>query len=135
MPSNNTLVKRVNGCTPPGEYMCGLIIYVGVFGFPWIGITATEDRSVEIVNGNCDSILYSDPEIKSAGSGLDGFDTVYQTTYNTQLQLWASVLGMDDFENVNFLYNNQDWHYQSECTQGGYGFDATFSTLQCNFAC
>ncbi|CAK7563203.1 MAG: hypothetical protein SEPTF4163_001066 [Sporothrix epigloea] len=127
-----SVLKRDVSCSPPGEYMCGLIIAVSVFGFPYPGQYPTTLRFVEIVNGNCDSILASDGSLTGDGNG---FDSIYQTTYNTQLQLWANVVATDNFQNVNFLYNNQDWHYQYECTQGTSGFDPAYSTLQCNFSC
>ncbi|CAK7266971.1 hypothetical protein SEPCBS57363_002364 [Sporothrix epigloea] len=126
------VTKRDAACSNPGEYMCGLIIAVAMLQFPFPGQVATLNRWVEIVNGNCDSILASDGTLTGDGNG---FDSVYQTTYNTQLQLWADYVAMDDFRNVNFLYNNQDWHYQYECTQGDNGLDPAYSTLQCNFPC
>ncbi|CAK7268323.1 hypothetical protein SEPCBS119000_003002 [Sporothrix epigloea] len=134
-PVNSKLIKRDSGstgCSNPGDNMCGLIILVSTFDFPLPQTDPTSQNNVEIVNGNCDSILEGDNSL--AGDG-NGFHKVYQTTYNTQLELWADWLGTDDFRGVNFLYNNQDWHYQSECFQGTSGVDPAYSTLQCNFAC
>ncbi|CAK7274360.1 hypothetical protein SEPCBS119000_006128 [Sporothrix epigloea] len=130
---DSKLIKRDDAaCSNPGEYMCGLIIAVAVFDWPGAQEVATEQINVHIVNGNCDSILEGDNSLSGDGNG---FDKVFQTTYGTQLQLWANDIGVDDFQNVNFLYNNQDWHYQSECFQGSNGLDPAWSTLQCNFAC
>ncbi|CAK7267425.1 hypothetical protein SEPCBS57363_002586 [Sporothrix epigloea] len=131
-PSNGKIAKRDSSCTPPGDGMCAIIISVVTFDFPLAQEDPTTQNNVAITNGNCDSILASDSSLSGDGNG---FDSTYQTTYNTQLQIWADTIGTDDFQNVNFLYNNQDWYYQSECTQGTNGLDPASSTLQCNFSC
>lgn len=130
-PSESNLEIRSDHCVPPGEYMCALLIRAGVFGFPWPGQDSAY-RIVDIVNGDCGSILSSYGDLPGTGHGFEG---TYSTTYDTQLVLWADSVVLDDFQNVNFLYNNQDWYYQSGCQQSDHGFDPVYTLMQCNFSC
>lgn len=110
-------------CTPPGEYMCAFIISSDILAFPTLssnGAIFSSNSGNDIVDGGCNSIL-SSGEMDPLGSG-NGFYGDFYTTYGTELKAWADIIGDEEVDGLNFLYNNQDWYYEENCQSTKWGF-------------
>jgi hypothetical protein len=88
-------VSTDNGCTNPGQYQCAVVLYSSSFDFPdpfhW---DESESYYAHVVDGNCNQIDTSG-SLQPLGSG-NGFSANLQTSYNTEVDVYASEVSPHD---------------------------------------